>query len=156
MELRRCGHRHGVVASLGLLLACGDAESTGDAGVSPASERCDFSLMAGSVETSKSGVSIELVQTEPDPPARFLNDWRIRLDAEALDSTSGADLDVEPFMPAHGHGAGTPVPVHDMEDDGLYDLQGLNLWMGGHWEVRIGFKVADLSDRVVFDVCIPD
>jgi FtsP/CotA-like multicopper oxidase with cupredoxin domain len=62
----------------------------------------------------------------------------------------GAEVTVTPWMPEMGHGVFSPLKVTE-KGNGLYAVEDVVLVMGGHWEIRINVKWADLEDNVVFD-----
>ena len=57
-------------------------------------------------------------------------------------------------MPDHGHGASKEAIVTPSGTDGMYDVDPVNLWMPGFWEVRFNVMAAGASDRIVFAFCI--
>jgi len=141
----------GLAAALGLS-SCGD-----DAGSSAGApeEVCDLApLKVGAKKTGEKGLGLELLEFEPDPPARFDNRWVVELKGKE-DPVSDGTIKVTPFMPLHQHGASEPVVVTEV-DTGHFELQPINLWMPGLWEVRFGISAGGVNDNVVFEVCIDD
>ncbi len=64
-------------------------------------------------------------------------------------------LEVEPYMPDHMHGASIATKVTAMEEPGQLELDPVNLFMPGLWEVRLHFTMPDEStDEVVFRFCV--
>ena len=101
----------------------------------------------GMIRTSANGAMIELISSDPAPPARFYNTWVVR-------SPDGPITAVTPFMPAHGHGTQTPVVITATGNPDEWQLDPVDLWMPGLWEVRIDVDTGDASERIVFRFCI--
>lgn len=102
-------------------------------------------------------VQAELVDAQYVPPRKYRNDWTVAfLDAngEPLDDVEVAE--VEPFMPTHNHDGRYPSVWEMLDEPGQFQVDDINLWMTGPWEVR--FRVSSDSaggdDYIVFDVCI--
>jgi hypothetical protein len=41
-------------------------------------------------------------------------------------------------------------------EPGLFPVDNLNLWMGGHWEIQLWVSAGATEDYVAFDVCLPE
>jgi len=99
---------------------------------------------------------VRFVDAMPAPPARFDNTWII----EVVDLASGmpvddAVLEVDPRMPDHNHGTSIQCEVTAMAAPGQFQLDPVNLFMPGLWEVELDFTLADeTTDRVVFKFCV--
>ncbi|MEJ2182751.1 MAG: FixH family protein [Nitrospirota bacterium] len=63
---------------------------------------------------------------------------------------AGAEVTVTPWMPEMGHGVHARPTVME-RGGGLYTVSDLMLTMTGHWELRIGVKMGEREDQVVFD-----
>ncbi len=79
------------------------------------------------------------------------------LELTALDA-KGAPLDgvtmsAVPWMPAMGHGAST-VPTVIAKGHGVYQLSNVNLFMPGHWEVRVSMSGA-VTDKTTLTFDVP-
>ena len=61
----------------------------------------------------------------------------------------GAQVEITPWMPEHGHGALWPPTVVE-KGKGLYRAVA-PLTMAGHWELRIRIQKGDRQDSTVFD-----
>ena len=91
-------------------------------------------------------------RTSPNPIER----GEVALQLTALDTLGapldGVTIDAVPWMPVMGHGAST-VPTVTAKGNGVYELTNVNLFMPGHWEVRITMsgKVTDKT-TLAFDV----
>jgi hypothetical protein len=128
---------------LGLcLVACTSPE--------PQEDTCE-PVVAGDTFTGPNGSVIEIVMTNPAPPARFTNWWAVRVDdPDGADMIDPARLVVSAYMPEHGHSA--PVtPEVTAEVDGLV-VGPLELWMPGRWEIRFDVD----RERVIVPLCIEE
>lgn len=132
-----------------------ESPTTGPAGGQDCSDESrDDEYMLG-LERSGAQVTVRFVDAMPAPPARFDNTWII----EVLDGTGtpldDVALEVEPYMPDHMHGTSIATKVTAMEEPGQLELDPVNLFMPGLWEVRLRFTMADEStDEVVFRFCV--
>jgi hypothetical protein len=63
-------------------------------------------------------------------------------------------MSVTPFMPDHDHGSGKTVKITPLTEPGQYQLEPVNMWMPGLWEVTVEVDGAN-SDRAVFRFCLP-
>jgi hypothetical protein len=102
------------------------------------------------------GIQVALLMASPAPPVRFDNEWTVQiLDAQgqALEATA---LQVEPFMPDHGHG--TPKPPLPLAGDqvGQYHMDLFDLWMPGIWELRFTVVHASATSTAVLTLCIEE
>jgi hypothetical protein len=148
--------RHFAIALVCLAAACAGGEDP------PVDEevRCDEvtdddEFVVGLNKLGEAGnLGFTLMSGDPAPPIRGDNIWVIQIDENASPVT-GAAINVQPFMPAHGHGAGKPVNVAPEASPGQYRLSPVNLWMPGVWETTILVTSPAASDEVVFRFCIP-
>jgi hypothetical protein len=120
------------------------------------------------------GVEARIIAANPAMPERFENTWTVRFLDSSQQALAGVDIaDACVFMPAHGHG-GKPKAVSMQNDAGTFELNALNLFMRGPWEVQLAVNApgADQStkeftscdrnrespgqDLIVFRVCVPD
>jgi hypothetical protein len=72
-------------------------------------------------------------------PARGMHDMQLVLthvsDGSPVD---GLSLEVVPWMPAMGHGTSL-TPTVTALGDGVYEIDDLDLYMAGQWELRASF-----------------
>jgi hypothetical protein len=61
---------------------------------------------------------------------------------------------VKPFMPDHGHPTNRESIITEM-GGGSYDANPVNFMMAGYWEVTVDVETADVTDSVIFKLCIP-
>ena len=146
-------------SSIVLSAACDeDSADTSDDGNSPrgceAEERDDdYSL---GLEKSGARVRVQFVDAVPAPPDRGDNTWTLRV----LDLSTGAPMQdmtlaVDPYMPDHMHSTSIPVEVTPMEEPGVVQLDPVNLFMPGLWQVKLAFILPEqASDEVVFSFCV--
>ena len=97
--------------------------------------------------------SVQLVDAEPAPPDRGDNLWRLAVhDAEGA-LVAGADVELRPFMPQHGHGT-TPLnflATAEGNGNGTYIAGPFDLFMPGLWEITVTVTASDgTEDHVVF------
>ena len=118
-------------------VACGNAIDEDDDQVASGTYEGDDGLVA------------ELV-FEPDPPQAGDVDLQIDLSVDG-EPVTGATIDVEPWMPAHDHGANT-VPVVEELDDGSYMVDDLSFSMAGHWELRLDVDWDDGDSQMIIDL----
>jgi hypothetical protein len=143
--------------SLGALVlsaaGCHDPDDHSHGGTADAGEVVEGDPLApGFSKTGEAGLTVELLELSPAETVRGDNTWMVNIkDATALQA--GCSVEVEPFMPAHGHGANQPVVVSDL-GDGSYELTPLNLFMRGLWTVDISVNCAGLTDVIRFEVWV--
>lgn len=145
------------------LAACGagDASAPSSAQAEADASTCDAdpraeAYVAGMTQQSQEGrFALQLLQSDPAPPAKGDNTWDIRLLDATGASLDGATIDVQPFMPDHGHGTSLDaVVVPASSGKGEYSISPVNLWMPGLWQVTLHVEAAELSDDVVLGFCI--
>lgn len=139
------------------LVACAGNEGNGDddEAVNCALETRDDEFAAGMQKTGNGGtLDFSLMSATPAPPVRGDNAWIMQVHAGDT-PIDGADMTVSPFMPDHGHPAAKTVIIEPTGNAGEYELNPINLWMPGLWEVTIDAKSAGGDDVVVFRFCIP-
>ncbi len=85
----------------------------------------------------------------PDPPqvGEVEMEMELSVDGAALE---GAEVEVEPWMPAHDHGSNTVATVHE-HHAGHYVVEDLTFSMAGNWELRVFVEWDDGSDEAVWD-----
>lgn len=87
------------------------------------------------------------VFTTPQPPTRGMISARLIVtDRGSARAVDGLTLAVEPHMPSMGHGTAT-VPRVTPKGSGTYQVDDLDLFMAGRWELRIAITggVADAA-----------
>jgi hypothetical protein len=132
-----------LVSALSLVVAvCAGGCSSGDAAETGAVSETPAAV----VTTDTGGYSIS-VHSAPDAmPSRGVNTLRLDVTHTADGSPAiGLDLDVTPWMPAHGHGSSVKPTVTPGATPGTYTVSNVNLYMPGLWEIRttIGGSATD-------------
>lgn len=129
-----------LLIGLGAILSCGDSDTP---------ENDTQESGASGVYESAEGVVFDL-GFEPDPPqageVELVMD--ISVDDQPLEE---AEIEVEPWMPAHGHGSNTEAVVHEVRD-GVYDVEDLTFSMPGHWELTIDLQAPEMTSTLVVDL----
>lgn len=142
--------------------ASSDTAATGDSADSGqtqdhgcAEETRDDDYMLG-LERAGEHVRVRFVDAMPAPPARYDNTWTIEvLDLASDTPIDEVELEVEPFMPDHNHGTSIACDVKDTDEPGQLELDPVNLFMPGLWEVRLHFTLDEgATDEVVFRFCV--
>ncbi|MCC6749192.1 MAG: FixH family protein [Deltaproteobacteria bacterium] len=91
----------------------------------------------GDATTTPTGGSLAVEATiEPDPPKVGQNVLRVTVKNAAAEPVPGANVKVDPQMPAHGHGS-TETPTVTEEGSGRYLASPVTFQMPGRWEVRV-------------------
>lgn len=110
-----------------VIVSCSDSAS---------SESSEFPEAALATVSSTTGaLNIEIRTTPDQPPTRGTIEVEFRVHDTSGKAVSGLALDVQPWMPAHGHGASVVPSVTD-EGDGRYVAKNVTLFMAGSWELR--------------------
>lgn len=93
----------------------------------------------------------------PAPPQRYRNDWTLEFfDAQGRLLSDVTVTRARPFMPLHGHD-GNLQPTLRAVDSTTLEIEQLNLWMRGPWEVQLQVRSPSAGeDEMVFHVCIPE
>lgn len=147
------------------LSGCGDegggegdsADTFGDFDPAAGFVGCESALVfedALAVTSTSGALTLRFVSAQPAPPDVGDNLWQLELlDANGV-AVSGASVQIEPFMPGHGHGT-FPRFADATEVDGVYDVASFNLFMPGYWEHRVVIRTADDQvDSALLDFCI--
>jgi hypothetical protein len=143
----------GVALSIG---ACAD-DHHDDTTYDCAKETRDDEFVIGLTKPgAASRLEFKLLSSDPAPPSRGDNTMVLQLSTMAAPVTpvSGAPMTVTPFMPDHDHGSGKTVKITPLTEPGQYQLEPVNMWMPGLWEVTVEVDGAN-SDRAVFRFCLP-
>jgi hypothetical protein len=138
-------------------------ESAGDdAGYVPMTMDCADSvpeLDIGMEALGPSGlIKGKVIGADPTPLGWFHNDWVVQFtgpDGEPL--TEITMTKASTWMPGHGHG-GEHIPTIMPLDDSQFDVDGLNITMGGAWQIIFEMEAVNgdgetVSDKVTFNLC---
>ncbi len=144
-----------MVVALAAVAACGSEDPD------PEPLRCDEEdradpYMPGMVAEGEDAVyDVRLVESTPAPPSKGDNRWILEvLDNGSVSLVDGATITVTPFMPDHGHGTSVIPVIAPTGVPGQFQVDKVNLWMPGLWEVIVGVDVGGVVDEAVFSVCI--
>jgi hypothetical protein len=102
-----------------------------------------------------SGAIVRLLESDPGPPAKGVNTWKLGLyDAECT-PIDGASIQVTPYMPDHGHGTSVKAEVTPSGSGG-YEVTPVYLFMPGLWQTTLSLSLPRTStpSAVVFSFCI--
>lgn len=150
-----------VSALLALLTGCGDdaggddtaaAGGQGGAGGEAAGGASGADTYAAGMKRAgvDARLSVTLLDAVPAPPQRELNDWRIRVEDTSGAAVSGCTLGVGLFMPVHGHSSTTEPVIAPADAAGEYQLDDMNLFMPGLWEITLDLTCGAVTDQVQF------
>lgn len=143
------------------LAACGtDDPPFDDESVNCAEETRDDEFAVGIAKVGDgAAINFTLMTANPAPPIRGDNTWVVELKqmngGVAGNPIDGADMQVTPFMPDHGHPSAKTVRFEPTGTMGQYELTPINFWMPGLWETTIDVSSPSGDDTVVFRFCIP-
>jgi hypothetical protein len=103
-------------------------------------------------------VTARIVEADYVPPRKGPNDWQVVfVDGEGMAVEDVAITKAEPYMPVHRHDGRYPPTVTELDDPGAFDVENINLHMGGPWEVRFTVESESAGDDyIVFNVCVED
>lgn len=132
---RSCLFAVALIAGAALAVGCGEADGT--------------DATASGVYEADEGLMVEL-EFEPDPPTVGEVDLDMEVTAEGT-AVEEADIEVEPWMPAHGHGSNTEAVVHH-EAEGHYRVDDLSFSMAGSWELRIDVATEQWETELIVDL----
>lgn len=136
------------VALVWLMVGCG-APTAPPSGPCSAETRAD-TFTPGLERAGKKGlVRVQLLEADPNPPAKGDNQWKIRVMDSAGGPVDGATISTKAFMPDHQHGS-TVKTVSTPSGNGEYVLAPVNLFMPAYWEVSLELG----GDLVVFSFCV--
>jgi len=108
-------------------------------------------------------LDFKLMSATPAPPGRDFNSWLIQVNTMSAGvvgaGLSDARITVAPFMPDHAHGPGAYKPiVQPMPDPGAYQIDQINTWMPGFWQITIDATAetaaGTVHDSTIYKFCI--
>ena len=158
----KCSLPIAAILLIGSASGCGDDESGGTHsghGGSGTQASCGAGpLHLGDTATSDDGTfTVELVEADPMPSEKFENDWTVRiLTADGEPFTSMESLEVTPWMPDHAHDGQVPPELGEMDDTGTLQVDRINLWMAGLWDVYFDVTHDGVQERATLSLCIED
>lgn len=115
--------------------AAGTAGAAGSQGVCAKDNRAQ-SYSPGMELPGKAGLySVRLESISPVPAFKGDNLWKVQIVDASKQPVDGLTLKVKPFMPDHGHGSSITPQIKPQGAGGRYDVEQLNLFMPGLWQV---------------------
>jgi len=122
-----------------LALACGtgsgDGHDTG--GHQHGGDEDHDHYTPGMLRTSEQGLYVVAFYSDPGPPAKGLNTFRLGITDQAGTAIEGASITVDLTMPSHGGHGSDRTPVVEEEAPGIYRVEQASLTMIGVWQVDI-------------------
>jgi hypothetical protein len=104
-------------------------------------------------------IAVVLQDASGIPPVRYFNDWTLAFtDAEGAPLEDLEVLRARAYMRVHNH-YGTPDPrvVRQDDDPSVFELERINLFMRGPWEVQLTLRSESAGeDDVVVHVCVEE
>lgn len=152
-----------------LLCACGDDAGDGDEPVGGTSAPpdggyppvpCPESTPEFRINLEATGedgnVVARLVDADRIPPRQFENDWTVEFRSADGEPLEDVDLVMaRPYMPVHEHDGTYPPDVTPLDEPGQFQVDNLNMWMIGPWQVQLTVESASAGDDyIVFNVCV--
>jgi hypothetical protein len=129
----------------------GPADAAAARGGADAAPGDDFAV--GQPRAGEGGrLRVAIVSATPAPPARNLNDWTIAVSGADGQSLAACTVAVGLFMPAHGHTSTTEPVIRAGDDPSTYQVDDMNLFMPGRWEITFDLVCGEVSDQVLFGV----
>jgi len=93
------------------------------------------------------------LRSSPQPPEQGTNHFEAFIvRAQGYAPVTGLDLEVEPWMPAHGHGSPSSPSVEEL-GQGRYLIRNVAFNMAGEWELNIQAR-GPVEDRFVVELLI--
>ncbi len=100
-------------------------------------------------------VTITFVDADPAPPAKGNNTWTVTIEDAAGDPIGGATIETTAYMPDHGHTSPIKPAATSLDDKGTYQIDPVNLFMPGIWEVTLTVTpTGGTAEAVKFTFCI--
>ena len=111
-----------------------------------------------SVVSTGKQLKFTLLSSDPAPPARGTDTWKLSVANAAGQGLPNLTLQFvppDPFMPDHGHGSSV-TPTIAANADGTYTISNLYLFMPGVWRLTLGATPpGGTFDSAVFYFCVP-
>ncbi len=94
------------------------------------------------------------IEDSVPPPRRADLRWIVRIDDSSGLPITGGDVVVTTWMPDHFHPAAKPAIVTEL-GEGRYEVDPINLFMPGLWEIVIATTTDSIArDEVLFVFCV--
>jgi hypothetical protein len=93
------------------------------------------------------------LRSSPQPPEQGTNHFEAFIvRSESYAPVTGLEIEVEPWMPAHGHGSPSEPSVEEL-GQGRYLIRDVAFNMAGEWELTIRTR-GPVEDRFVVELLI--
>jgi hypothetical protein len=89
-------------------------------------------------------------------PVNKLHTWTLHVETAGGEPVDDATIAVDGDMPAHGHGLPTRPEVTQALGNGDYLVEGMKFQMGGLWVIDFDITVDGQTDRVSFELQLPE
>lgn len=96
---------------------------------------------------------VRLIDAQPAPPAIGVNQWMFEIVDSAGQVLEDCALDLDPRMPAHGHGTNTDADITEM-GEGRYEATPVDLFMPGLWVTQLSVDCGGMQDSVIYEFWI--
>jgi hypothetical protein len=145
------------------LASCGDSNDdamnsnrVSDASMSPdtSQQNGPDTYVVGLEKTGEESVfALRLADSMPSPRDTGRYTWLVTLVDADGQPVSGATIQAEPTMPAHGHGTNPKyTDATETDDSGTYELREMDLFMEGVWNIMIRISTEDgRQDRIEYN-----
>jgi hypothetical protein len=121
-----------------VLLVCAAACACSGAAVPPSADHFPADPFVTAL-TGSGDLRVE-ARGSPQPLARGTNDLLLTVaDASTGEPRSDLAIAVEPWMPSMNHGSSI-IPTVTSRGDGTYLVTQVDLFMPGHWELRLSLS----------------
>jgi hypothetical protein len=108
--------------------------------------------VAGLKKTGKLNlVTVSLIASIPIPQDTGFYTWTLEVLDVGGAVLSGLKVVAEPTMPSHGHGSFPPTTTAQDKGDGRYQLNEMDLFMPGIWQVEIRIEADGWTDTVYYN-----
>ncbi len=145
-QVRPVNRRASLLALALLVAGCG-------ATAPAATPELSFAAAPAETVTTSSGALRVEVRWSPEVPVKGADAAQLTfLDAQGA-PVDGLDVDVVPWMPAHGHGTSIQ-PVASASGPGAVVVSPLYLYMSGQWQLRMKIS-GTVDDSAVATIEIP-
>ena len=68
--------------------------------------------------------------------------------------STGATIELRPWMPLHGHGTAPEIFFGVDQGDGIYAFEAIDLFMPGLWELNFTMSDAVQTDDALYRFCL--
>lgn len=145
-----------IPAVLALTVGCDDHDAHSEHGgsMNPDTPPAGDTYVAGLEKMGDNGMlKVRLVDALPAPPDLGDNDWILEVLDMSDTALEGCTIDLEPRMPAHGHGTNKDAEMTEI-GAGRYAATPVDLFMPGLWVTAVDIECGDMTDTVTYEFWI--